>query len=121
MISLRGVTVVIPAVRRGDADRVLLHPLTLDLAERGPLAAHAREAAFDDAQDKAQQYAALAGARLGRVLAVVEGGGVPGFEPMAGRRDAMMSMKASAGGMPVEAGEHSVGATVRVAWELVPE
>ncbi|MHA6509149.1 energy-coupling factor ABC transporter ATP-binding protein [Tessaracoccus sp. Y1736] len=33
MISLRGVTVVIPAVRRGDADRVLLHPLTLDLAE----------------------------------------------------------------------------------------
>lgn len=32
-----------------------------------------------------------------------------------------MSMKASAGGMPVEAGEHSVGATVRVAWELVPE
>lgn len=34
MISLRGVTVVIPAVRRGDADRVLLHPLTLDLAER---------------------------------------------------------------------------------------
>ena len=56
-----------------------------------------------------------------RVLAVVEGGGGPGFEPMAGRRDAMMSMKASAGGMPVEAGEHSVGATVRVAWELVPE
>ena len=34
MISLRAVTVVIPAVRRGDADRVLLHPLTLDLAER---------------------------------------------------------------------------------------
>ncbi|MBB1516445.1 ABC transporter ATP-binding protein [Tessaracoccus sp. MC1679] len=33
MISLRGVTVVIPAVRRGDADRVLLHPVTLDLAE----------------------------------------------------------------------------------------
>ena len=33
MISLHGVTVVIPAVRRGDADRVLLHPLTLDLAE----------------------------------------------------------------------------------------
>ncbi|HSO70620.1 MAG TPA: ATP-binding cassette domain-containing protein, partial [Arachnia sp.] len=33
MISLHGVTVVSPAVRRGDADRVLLHPLTLDLAE----------------------------------------------------------------------------------------
>ncbi|MHA6512203.1 energy-coupling factor ABC transporter ATP-binding protein [Tessaracoccus sp. Z1128] len=34
MISLHAVTVVIPAVRRGDADHVLLHPLTLDLSER---------------------------------------------------------------------------------------
>jgi len=33
MISLRGVSVVIPAVRRGDADRVLLRDITLDLAE----------------------------------------------------------------------------------------
>ena len=34
MISLRGVSVVVPAARRGDADRVLLDDITLDLAER---------------------------------------------------------------------------------------
>ena len=33
----------------------------------------------------------------------------------------MMTMKAEAGGMPVEAGEHSVGISVFVAWELVTE
>lgn len=33
MISLHAATVVIPAVRRGEPVRVLLHPLTLDLAE----------------------------------------------------------------------------------------
>ena len=119
--SLPSLNDLVDAVADAAGNALVIDGITLDLAERGPLAAHAREAAFDDAQDKAQQYAALAGARLGRVLAVVEGGGGPGFEPMAGRRDAMMSMKASSGGMPVEAGEHSVGATVRVAWELVPE
>ena len=119
--SLPSLNDLVDAVADAAGNALVIDGITLDLAERGPLAEHVREAAFDDAQDKAQQYAALAGARLGRVLAVVEGGGGPGFEPMAGRRDAMMSMKASAGGMPVEAGEHSVGATVRVAWELVPE
>ncbi|QXT61991.1 energy-coupling factor ABC transporter ATP-binding protein [Tessaracoccus palaemonis] len=34
MISLHGVSVVVPAARRGDADRVLLDDITLDLAER---------------------------------------------------------------------------------------
>ena len=34
MISLREVSVVVPAVRRGEADRALLSDITLDLAER---------------------------------------------------------------------------------------
>lgn len=34
MIHLRGVSVVVPASRRGDPDRVLLDDLTLDLVER---------------------------------------------------------------------------------------
>lgn len=34
MISLRDVSVIVPAVRRGDADRALLTDITLDLAER---------------------------------------------------------------------------------------
>ena len=35
--------------------------------------------------------------------------------------DSRVMMKASGGGLPVEAGEHSVGASVRVAWELVSD
>ena len=119
--SLPSLNDLVDAVADAAGNHLVIDGITLDLAERGPLALHARGAAFDDAHAKAAQYAALAGARLGRVLAVVEGDGGAGFEPMAGRRDAMMSMKASGGGLPVEAGEHSVGATVRVAWELLPE
>ena len=111
---------LVDAVAEAAGNSLVIDGITLDLADRAPLATQAREAAFEDAQAKATQYAALAGARLGRVLALVEGGG-EGFGPMPAAMDSQMMMKASGGGLPVEAGEHSVGASVRVAWELVSD
>lgn len=83
----------------------------LDLADPEPLLAAAREAAFADARVKAEQYAALAGRGLGKVVHlsdVVEGGPQPRFAKMA----------LGAADTSVEAGEHTVTATVAVRWEL---
>lgn len=115
--SLNG---LVDAVAAAAGNRLVIDGITLDLADRAPLQVAAREVAFADAQVKAQQYAALSGARLGRVLALVEsGGGWSPPTPAYGGR--MMAMAAdSAGGMPVEAGEHAVSASVTVAWALDP-
>ena len=117
--TLADLNELVDAVAAAAGNSLVIDGINLDLADRGPLATRAREGAFEDAQAKATQYAGLAGARLGRVLAVVEGSGqVFGAAPEG--RAMMMSMKDSGGGLPVEAGEHTVTAGVQVAWELLP-
>ena len=118
--SLPALNDLVDAVADAAGNHLVIDGITLDLADRGPLATQARAAAFENARAKATQYAALAGARLGRVLALVEADG-EGFGPMPTAMDSRVMMKASGGGLPVEAGEHSVGASVRVAWELVSD
>jgi uncharacterized protein YggE len=83
----------------------------LELSDPQPLLARAREAAFADARRKAEQYAALAGRELGKVVQlsdVVAGGAQPRFELMAAGKAADLG---------VELGENSVTATVAVRWE----
>lgn len=75
----------------------------------------ARDAAFADARSKAEQYAGLAGQALGEVRHVVEGG-AGGASPV--RRG--MALAADSGGVPVDAGEGTVLATVSVTWALGP-
>ncbi|MEO3938396.1 SIMPL domain-containing protein [Dermatophilaceae bacterium Soc4.6] len=90
--------------------------ITLDVADTGELEVAARDAAFGDARARARQYAMLAGARLGDVLTISEGGGRPSSPIGAGR---VMSMRAESA-MPVEAGEHAVTASVVVSFALEP-
>ena len=75
----------------------------------------ARAAAFEDARAKAEQYASLAGRPLGPVLRVTEqperGIPVPRFAAANAAIDA-------GAGMPVEAGESTVTATVTVRFSL---
>jgi uncharacterized protein len=54
----------------GDAARV--HGLTLVVGDQARLLAVAREAAWQDARARAEQYAALAGVALGRILRIEE-------------------------------------------------
>ena len=75
----------------------------------------ARDAAFADARDKAQQFAGLAGQALGEVRHVVEGG-AGGPSPL---RKGMM-LAADSGAVPVDAGEGTVTAVVAVTWTLGP-
>jgi uncharacterized protein len=90
-------------------DALTIDHIGLDIGEPEPVLARAREAAFADAKHKAEQYAALAGRRLGKVRRlrdVVNGGAEPRFERMA-------ASKASG----VELGENTVTASVAVRWE----
>lgn len=69
--------------------------------------------AVANAREKAASIAAVSGARLGRVISVVEGGQVA--MPLMYKRDVMMSVEAAA---PVEAGSTNVSKTVTVVWGL---
>lgn len=74
----------------------------------------AREYAFADARARASQYATLAGATLGRVVAIREGG----LEDHRPRPMMARSVDAFASAMPVEGGTHAVSTSVTVRWEL---
>ncbi len=91
-----------------------LDNVTLEVADPSPLLEQARTAAFEDARAKAEQYAALAGRSLGPVLRVTE-------EPERATPMPRFAAKAAmdvGGGMPVEAGESTVSATVTVRFGL---
>jgi len=110
---------LVDEVAAAAGNSLVIDGISLDVSDRAPLEVTAREAAFAAAKAKAQQYAVLSGARLGRVLAVTEGAVAFGGGPM---REVRLAMSApDAGGLPVESGEHTVTATVSVSWELVPE
>jgi uncharacterized protein YggE len=70
----------------------------------------ARSRAFDDAKQRAEQYAGLSGMDLGKVISISEVAGSTPPTPMP-RADAAMSV-------PVEPGQQTVGFTVTVVWEL---
>jgi len=115
--DLGSLNALVDAVAAAAGDSLVIDGITLDIAERGPLVERARELAYADALAKAQQYAALSGSRLGRVLAITEDeGGM--LAPMP-RREMFLAKASDAGGLPVEAGEHSVSITLRASWQLL--
>lgn len=109
---------VVDAFSAAVGNALTIDAISLDLADRGPLQVHARDAAFADARAKAEQYAALAGGQLGPVLAVAEGGSPrPGFARAAMASDSI-AMSAS---MPVESGEHTVSVSIAVTFALADD
>ncbi|MDQ0424481.1 SIMPL domain-containing protein [Cellulomonas iranensis] len=93
-----------PAVRLGG--------LRLVVADPAPAHALAREAAWQDAHEKATHLAALAGRPLGDVRWVHEGDPAGGEVPRFAR-----ALGADAFALPVDPGEQSVRATVTVRWD----
>lgn len=98
------------------SDAARVQSVTFSHERPDEVAAAARDAAWADAEAKAQRYAQLAGLRLGPVLSVEETGGsvVP--------RNAKM-LRAAAGGapaadVPLDAGEGTVTLSVTVRWAL---
>lgn len=92
---------------------LLVDQVRLDIADRSAGLGRARDAAFADATTKAQQYAALSGGELGRVLGMAENGAAP-----VARAAMAFASREMAGPMPIEGGDLDLGATVTVTWEL---
>lgn len=105
---------LVRALAGAAGDAFGLDGVALEVADPAPVLVRARTAAFEDARTKAQQFAALAGRPLGAVLRVTEdldrGLPSPGFATRA-------AMEVG-GGMPVEAGESTLTASVTVRFGL---
>lgn len=108
------VGVLITALARAAGDAFGLDGVTLEVSDPAPLLERARTAAFEDARAKAEQYAALAARPLGPVLRVTE----ESDRAMPMPRFAARAAMEVGGGMPVEAGESAVSATVTVRFGL---
>ncbi|MFC9963423.1 SIMPL domain-containing protein [Nocardia ignorata] len=109
---------VAAAVNAG-GDDVRLGGLTRGIADPAPLLIQARDAAYDDALAKAEQYAARAGVRLGAVLQITEDTSpTPRAYDVSAEMDSPIMFARSSSPVPVVPGETEVGANVRVTWAL---
>ncbi len=91
----------------------LVHGIRFGLQEPAPRLDEARKLAMADARRKAELYAAAAGLKVGRVVAVHEAGAATPRPEMAPR--VMMSAA-----VPVAPGEHEIQASLTVTFTLEP-
>jgi uncharacterized protein YggE len=94
----------------GDATRI--SSVSYSIADDSQLVKDARARAFDDAKNRAQQYAQLSGLNLGKVLSISEASGIT---PSAGGPPAPAPRASS---VPVEPGQQTVSFSVTAVWEL---
>lgn len=95
----------------GDATRI--GSVSYSIADDSQLVKDARARAFNDAKNRAEQYAQLSGLRLGRVLSISE---VTGSTPTAGGPPP--PPKAMPTEVPLEPGQQTVNFSVTAVWEL---
>lgn len=114
--DMESASATVSAAAAAGGNDVRLHNLQLAILDDAAVRAGARDAAWRNAQAAASQFAALASARLGRVVSVAERGPAAGPMPVAGLQRA-----AAVESVAIEAGEDRVEAAVTVVWELVPE
>jgi uncharacterized protein YggE len=100
------------AVEAGGND-VRLNGLERGFADPAAVQARAREAAWKDALATAQQYAALSGTVLGRMVSLAQLPSSSNPIPVVKMERAM-----AADSLTVEAGESSISARIDVVWEL---
>src|SRR5699024_4984879 len=104
---------VVAVLSEAAGDALGIDGLSLSVSDPADLQRRAREAAFADACNRAEQYAALAERELGPVRHVRDLTDHAGPSPRQAR-----AVTFEAGSMPIEAGEHTVQASVQVTWEL---
>jgi uncharacterized protein YggE len=109
--DLTAASALLEALVAAVGNRLHVESVNLQVSEPGPLVTEAREAAYADAVVRATHLAGLAGASLGPIVSVIEGGG---FQPF-GEAVGVASMKADAS---FEPGETAISATVTASWQL---
>ncbi|MGA5541771.1 SIMPL domain-containing protein [Mycobacterium sp. NPDC051198] len=103
-------TLALIASTGGDATRI--NSVNYSIEDDSDLVRDARARAFDDAKNRAEQYAGLSGLHLGKVISISEqsGGSTPP-SPTPMPRAAMQAV-------PLEPGQQTVDFSVTVIWEL---
>lgn len=103
-------TLALIASTGGDATRI--NSVDYSIEDDSDLVRDARARAFDDAKNRAEQYAGLSGLHLGKVISISEqsGGSTPPT-PTPMPRAAMQAV-------PLEPGQQTVDFSVTVIWEL---
>ncbi|MFZ0907165.1 MAG: SIMPL domain-containing protein [Mycobacterium sp.] len=94
----------------GDATRI--HSVSYSIADDSKLVKDARAHAFQDAKDRADQYAQLSGLKLGKIISISEASGGPATMPPAPPRS---GLEAS---VPLEPGQQTVSLSVTAVWQL---
>jgi uncharacterized protein YggE len=103
-------TLALIASTGGDATRI--NSVNVSIEDDSQLVKDARARAFNDAKDRAQQYAQLSGLDLGNVISITESGGATPPTPLPSPRGAEMAA------VPVEPGQQTVRFSVTVIFEL---
>ncbi len=94
----------------GDATRI--NSVSYAIEDDSQLVKDARARAFDDAKDRAEQFAQLSGLTLGKVISISESAGTTPVPPPTPMPRAAMEA------VPLEPGQQSVAFSVTVIWEL---
>jgi uncharacterized protein len=95
----------------GDATRI--NSVSYSIEDDSQMVKDARTRAFDDAKDRAEQYAQLAGLTLGKVISISESAGTTPLPPQP-----TPMPRAAMEAVPLEPGQQSVAFSVTVIWEL---
>ncbi|MFI1919740.1 SIMPL domain-containing protein [Nocardia sp. NPDC020380] len=114
--SAEPAAIIAHAVEAG-GDDVRLGGLTLGVADEESLLVAARDAAWDHALGKAEQYAHRAGRTLGAVLEITENTSDV-HVPRPRIAFAAKAMPAEGAAIPLEFGESELSADIRVTWQL---
>ena len=108
-----GATITAAVVAGGNAVR--LHNVRLQMGDEDALFERARTAAIEEAQAKAEQYAAAAGSELGEVASIREVTSTSGGRSSYRLETAAVADYAS---VPIRAGTSDLNVTVVVVWSL---
>jgi uncharacterized protein YggE len=103
---------VLGAITTAGGDATRIDSVAYSIEDDSQLVKDARGRAFDDAKNRAQQYAQLSGMGLGKVISISENGsGVAPPVPV-------QRFDAKATAVPLSPGQQTVGFSVTVVWEL---
>lgn len=95
----------------GNATRI--NSIAYSIEDDSQLVRDARARAFEDAKDRAAQYAELSELSLGKVISISESGGAEPPVPLP-----VQAPRALEAAVPMEPGQQTVGFSVTVIWEL---
>ena len=94
----------------GDATRI--NSVSYSIADDSQLVKDARTRAFQDAKNRAEQYAQLSGLKLDKVISISEASGGAAPTPLAPPRSGMQAA------VPLEPGQQTVSFSVTAVWQL---